>query len=164
VSHLLHRVPLLVLRAPQDIFNLRPGPTALLVDIEGTLTDFCPSDKAMNEAIASFDQVATQHGLSLSRLHYITNAHLERFVIHHPEISNRFHTNAHKPFFNLVEEFTRNDRKMVVLGDEYLTDGLLAWRLGFSFALVRGMWHQPLWPRVQQSLGHFLSQVFFTRE
>lgn len=156
-----HRVQLLELEKAENVFDVQPPPLALLVDLEGTITEFCPSPISVIEALAYFDEFATRKGLELRQLHYVTNADLELSQLHIPRIMNRFHPSAHKPFFRPPPEAVVNRSRTIVVGDQYLTDGLLAWRFGFSFGLVRASWNQPKWPRCQLFFGRSLSFLFF---
>ncbi len=154
------RIPLLLLEKPENVFDMQPGPAALLVDLEGTLTEFSPSESSVMEAVAHFDEVATRNGLDLGRVHYITNADLKELRAQCAEILARVHLRAQKPFFTPPADFLQHGYRTVVVGDQYLTDGLLAWRFGFSFGLVKAPGHQPLWPRMQLFSGRALSHVF----
>jgi len=155
------RAPLLLLENPENVFDLRPTPAALLVDVEGTLTEFSPSRGSVIEALKRFDEVARRNSVDLRRVHYITNADFKEFGVQYPDFAARVHPHARKPFFAPPEEFRRYGNDTVVVGDQYLTDGLLAWRFGFSFALVRTSVDQPTWPRVQRAIGRVLALVFF---
>ena len=161
MSRLLHRGSVLLLRKPENVFDLRPAPAALLVDLEGTLTEFCPSRTAVIEAVTHFDEVAMRNGLDLHRLHYVTNLDLKELGDQYPGIPPRIHSHAHKPFFTPPAEFKLHGDGTFVVGDQYLTDGLLAWRFGFSFGLVEASGNQPAWPRMQLFVGHALSRMFF---
>lgn len=86
--------------------------------------------------MAHFDEVATQKGLDLPRLHYVANADLEGEGTGWGAMALRFHRRARKPFFTPPEEVRRHGHGVAVVGDQYLTDRLLAWRLGFAFGLV----------------------------
>src|SRR6266851_5798106 len=146
VRHLRSRAPLLLLKRAEDVFKLCPSPEALLVDLEGTLTTFSPSLNSVISAIADFDVVAKQNGLDLNRIHYVTNATLKGFETQGVEYAPRVHTRAHKPFFTPPEEFCRLRHETIVVGDQYLTDGLMAYRHGLSFGLVKRSGRQPTWP------------------
>jgi hypothetical protein len=159
VKRLPHRVPLIFLDRAESVFDLRPIPEALLVDLEGTLTGFCPSRGAVVEAVGRFDELATRNGLDLRRVHYVTNAGMEEPDAQ--KMSGRVHVNARKPFFSPPMEFESHARVTTVVGDQYLTDGLMAWRFGFSFGLVRAWGDQPNWPRMQLYLGRILLRLFF---
>jgi len=154
------RIPLLVLNKAEHVFVLEPTPAALLVDLEGTLTEFNPSPHSVINALACFDGVARQNGLDLRLLHYVTNADLGGFCNLCHEFSARLHLRACKPFFTPPREFQLYGHGTFVVGDQYLTDGLLAWRFGFSFGLVKTSATQPLWPRVQLRVGQAVSHLF----
>lgn len=158
---LLHRrAPLLLLEKPENVFKIKPIPAAFLVDLEGTLTKFSPSQALLLEALTHFEKAASQNGIDTHRIHYVTNAKFRELASWCPEFWARIHTHAHKPFWNPPKEYRLHGRATVVLGDQYLTDGLLAWMSGFSFALVRQV-DKPVWSRVQRSIGCILSPLFF---
>ena len=158
---LLRRAPFLLLESPEEVFEIRPAPVALLVDLEGTLTEFCPPRNSVIKALVGFDQAAARNGLDLRLLHYITNADLKDLGAECHAISARLHSHVNKPFYTPPEEFRVHGTGTVVVGDQYLTDGLLAWRFGFSFGLVKASTHQPAWPRVQLLVGRVLCPLFF---
>jgi predicted HAD superfamily phosphohydrolase YqeG len=162
VTRLAGKVPLFLLNKPEDVFDSRPGPTALLVDLEGTLTGFRPTDDSVVEAVTRFDELAKRNGINLPELHYVTNADMSDLGKKRPEVLARVHRRAHKPFFTPPPEFRSRGHRAVVVGDQYLTDGLLAWRWGFSFGLVSEQAHAPMWPRAQLAAGRAVSRVFFS--
>jgi hypothetical protein len=159
-THWRRRVPLLELDDAEKVFQLQPQPMALLVDVEGTLTEFAPSRLSVVEALARFDEVAVRNGLDLRRLHYLTNAGLAEGG-RWPGMPVRLHRRAHKPFSSPPEQFQSYGYRTVVVGDQYLTDGLLAWRFGFSFGLVSARRQQPAWPQIQLAVGRAVSRLFF---
>lgn len=159
MSRRLDRSPIKLLSVPQAVFQTRPAPSALLVDIEGTLTGFSPSAASVAEAILAFDESALQSGLELRRVHYVSNAKLSGISLVTQGISGRLHVNAHKPFFIPPNDLISCNT--IVIGDQYLTDGLLAWRFGFSFALINSSHKKPWWPALQLHLGHAISFLFF---
>lgn len=52
-------------------------------------------------------------------------------------------------------------RPVVVVGDQVLTDGLLAWRIGATFVHWRHHGLVPAWPRIQQLLGRWPRRLVF---
>jgi hypothetical protein len=50
---------------------------------------------------------------------------------------------------------------IAVLGDQVLTDGLLAWRLHADFVHVTTDLPVPWWPRTQAAIGHLLVPVLY---
>ncbi len=161
MKFLREQVPLLLIEKAENVFDLRPPAAAVLVDLEGTLTEFCPCPNSVIQALVRFDEAAARKGLHLNRVHYVTNADVGELSFPYPALSERFHPLARKPFFTPPEEFRQYGCRTVVVGDQYLTDGLLAWRLGFSFALVEAPGRKPAWPRLQVSVGRKLSRLFF---
>jgi hypothetical protein len=160
VKLFVRRVPILLFEKAEDIFRLQPLPKAAIVDIEGTLTEFGPSTGLVIQAILHFDQVALRNGF-VNCIHYVTNTSFNGNQC--PTISQRFHPSALKPFFAPPKELLFYGRDTLVVGDQYLTDGLLAWLNGFSFALTKPRGHSPIWPRIQRSMGWIVSQLFFRR-
>ena len=161
MKFLHERVPLLIIERAENVLDLRPPPAAVLVDLEGTLTEFCPRPISVIQALVRFDEAAARNGVPLNRVHYVTNANVGELTFPYSALSERFHPLARKPFFTAPDEFRLYGCHTFVVGDQYLTDGLLAWRLGFSFALVEAPGHKPAWPRLQVSVGRKLSRLFF---
>jgi predicted HAD superfamily phosphohydrolase YqeG len=159
---LLRRAPLFVLQRPEDAFRIVPQPLALVVDLEGTLTAFDPALAAVMRAIRSFDRVAAANGIDADSVHYVSNASIDRFnTLSNGDLA-RIHLRACKPFFTPPDELISHGRATVVIGDEYLTDGITAWRFGLSFGLVRPV-AMPLWPKFQRLMGSCIAPVFFER-
>jgi hypothetical protein len=52
-------------------------------------------------------------------------------------------------------------RPFVVVGDQVLTDGLLAWRLGGDFVEWSDPAPMPLWPRWQRRAGALIAPLIF---
>jgi len=159
---LYSRTPLFLLERATDVFDVCPTAEAFLVDLEGTLTGFSPSLAIAVEAITNFDLIGLGRGVFPKEIQYLTNATFQLTGQITPAWSARFHSRAHKPFFVPPAEFRNRGPHTVVVGDQYLTDGLLAWRFGFSFGLVRAVNQQPLWPSTELSIGRWLSPLFFT--
>lgn len=156
------RIALVPLDSPEQVFGMRPAPSSLLVDLEGTLTGFSPPSHSAAEALTRFDQIATQNGLDVRQVHYVTNANFKDLMTHLPAVSDRIHIRAHKPFFTPPRQILQCGNA-VVLGDQYLTDGLLAWRYQFTFGLVRQSTELPPWPRVMLLLGRAVSRLFWRK-
>lgn len=157
----MDRVPLFRIQSAERVFRLGATPEALLVDVEGTLTGFSPSGRVVVESLARFDRIAGCAGLDLRYLHYVTNADFEQSGAAWAGVYGRFHCRARKPLFAPGDEFRLGGRRTLVVGDQYLTDGLLAWRFGFSFALVESVERRPTWPRAQFYVGQVMSRLFF---
>jgi hypothetical protein len=158
---LFDRVPLVLLRKAEDVFAVRPLPAAFLVDVEGTVTQWHPTSDALLEALFHFDVAARRAGVDSRQIFYWSNAPLELADKGNGGLERRWRSNAHKPFCTPPEAFKKHGHSTVVVGDQYLTDGLLAWRYGFSFALVSAPQVRPLWPRLQLAIGSLIAGLFF---
>ncbi len=79
-----------------------------------------------------------------------------------PGLQVRYVARAHKPL--LLGSFKALPRPGVVIGDQVATDGLLAWRLGYSFLHydhdLAGM---PRGPRLMGALGLPLRRLLFPK-
>src|ERR1035438_9450751 len=161
-GQLMKRTPIYSIDRAAAVFNLRPPPDALLVDLEGTITPFSPTAESVIEATLRFDQAATQCGTDISKINYVTNAELSSAVSECPRLAGRLHTRAHKPFCTLPSGCPASNNYCVVLGDQYLTDGLMAWHYDLPFCLVRCSEYRPTcWPRFQFILGRAIAPIFF---
>ncbi len=69
---------------------------------------------------------------------------------------------ARKPFLDL-SRFGSLERPLVVIGDQVLTDGLMAWRLNALFLQVPLPARISLGVRAQASLGRIVAKLFFRR-
>lgn len=157
-----HRAPIARVQHAHCVFELESKPVALLVDVEGTLTDFAPTPNVLVEALSEFDELAMRAGINVERLHYVTNAKVSCVEIEADRWQGRLHCRARKPFFAPRTAFLTGGHRTFVVGDQYLTDGLLAWRCGFTFVLVEGRLNQPWWPRWQHRIGLLASPWFFS--
>lgn len=155
---------MLRLDKPEDVFSLQPTPAALLVDLDGTLTGFSPSPDEVEKAVTRFDELAVRHNLNLDLLHYVSNANWGCPRDLPAALSGRIHQRARKPFFRPCPEVLSHAQSGIVVGDQYLTDGLEAWRFGLSFALVSPTRSRPTFPVLQRLVGRPLAPLFFRRE
>jgi predicted HAD superfamily phosphohydrolase YqeG len=74
-----------------------------------------------------------------------------------------FVTAARKPL--LTRPYRDLPRPAVLVGDQLLTDGLLAWRLGFAFAHLHHVsgGRRPVGPAILRQLGRPLRRLLFRR-
>lgn len=68
-------------------------------------------------------------------------------------------TNAHKPWRVII--LRSAPEPVAVIGDQPLTDGLLAWRLGASFVHWQHLGLVPWWPRFQGMVGAVIVPFLF---
>ena len=158
---LFRRAPLIRLDRASEVIALQPRPKVLLVDIEGTLTGFGPTQLSILAAIQQFDRFMRDNGFKLNSVHYVSNYKMSDVGDEFDSYKGRLHLCAGKPFFALPTDFLNLGVAAGVVGDQYLTDGLLAWRYGFSFLLVNSGIRKPLGPAVQFYAGRLISSMFF---
>lgn len=78
-----------------------------------------------------------------------------------PGIDVTYLVSARKP--GRLTQYARLPRPGVVVGDQVLTDGLLARRLGYSFLHYRHPQPAPLRPRLLDGIGHLAQPLIFRR-
>lgn len=66
---------------------------------------------------------------------------------------------ARKPFTQLSRLRLANRRISAVVGDSFLTDGLLAWRLGVPFVLIHYGAAPNVYVQLQQRIGAFIMSL-----
>jgi predicted HAD superfamily phosphohydrolase YqeG len=157
----MKRIRIVTADRPDDVFKIVSSPRALIVDLEGTLTGFAPTLDSLSEAAAHFDALAQQHGVDLTCVHYVSNAKIIGDSKIQSELFPRVHCRAHKPFFSPPAEVRACGSNAVVIGDQFLTDGLLAWRYGFSFCVIAPSRSEPAWPRIQRKIGQIVLHWLF---
>lgn len=125
------------------------GFNTAVVDLENTLVPYGPARSAVElEA-----EMADLPGGILKAV-IVSNARWTRNLDHlgrWPVVGL-----ARKPFTSLdrIASALEGSRIDVVIGDQYLTDGLLAWRLNVPFIQVhRPAGREPLWPRLMRLMG-----------
>lgn len=72
---------------------------------------------------------------------------------------------AHKPFTRRKSiEAASAGRLQCVVGDQVLTDGLLAWRLRLPFVhVVQTIRNEPSWPRLMRAVAYPFAKTLFRR-
>jgi predicted HAD superfamily phosphohydrolase YqeG len=152
-------VPLLL----QALAALRT--VSLLVDVEPLVMPWRSMGNTvvdLPQAVANFGDLICREARGVRTLTFITNS--SRCVSDLPSIpplTLAFISRAHKPW--VIGNLRKLPTPRAVVGDQMLTDGLLAWRLQSTFI----EWEQrklpgtPRWPIVQKNLGRPLQHVIF---
>jgi predicted HAD superfamily phosphohydrolase YqeG len=134
-------------------------PFALVIDVENTIVPY-RSSPAEAQRLLDAAEVAL-HGLSrLRRLVFLSNS-TSKFS---PGAVNRTwvaasRSRARKPWTSrtTIARLTDGVPIAAVCGDQPLTDGLLAWRLGVRYVPIRiDRDHEPVWPRLLRLAGRVL--------
>ena len=137
----------------------RLGSVTLIVDVEPLVAPWNEKQQSFTEGarllLATVKTVPT-----VSIVVFATNSRRTR---PNPEpiagISVVVLVHAAKPFRT---RYMRGlPRPIAVVGDQLLTDGILAWRLGSPFIEWEHREPTPWWPRAQMRLGRRLAPLFF---
>jgi predicted HAD superfamily phosphohydrolase YqeG len=132
----------------------------LVVDVEPLLS---PWDAAGDTVIAAATTFATEVKAripSLQHLVFATNARMRLIKASATDGGFLFISAARKPW--RINYLKGSPTPITVIGDQVLTDGLLAYRLGGNFLHWRPDHTVPLWPRMQTIAGKLIEDVFFS--
>ena len=153
---MLHRIPRLATSELSDVADLLDGigdQVTLIFDVDGTVArQGAPHDEfsvAVNAAIDDFER----HPL-IDRAIALTNG-AERGVA-------RMISRGNKPWTSRRRLGIRGVPNLVVVGDQVLTDGVLAWRLGavFIHLIIEGQTEPPAQVRLRRR-GRWLEPLLF---
>jgi predicted HAD superfamily phosphohydrolase YqeG len=135
--------------------------TAVL-DIEPLVAPWNGSRDALDRGVARVvDQIAKVPGLRA--VCFATNS--ARRPSHLPDVPGirvSYVVSASKPL--QLGPFTKLPRPGVVVGDQVMTDGLLARRLGYAFLHYRHPQGEPIGPRVLDGCGQLLRPLVFRNQ
>lgn len=132
----------------------------LVVDVEPLLCPWGAAPETVLAAATAFADECKARIQSLQRLVFATNARMP--FVKMPKTSGRllFISTARKPW--RTNYLKGSPGPIIVIGDQVLTDGLLAHRLHGNFLHWRPRCNIPLWPRVQTMTGKLIEHVFFS--
>jgi hypothetical protein len=159
----MRRTPRLIVRdrdtALAAVVELQPA--TLVVDVQPFVSPWgCSSDAAISGAFALSEYLARATP-NLRTLVFATNARsVLRQKLHQERPQVTFVSAARKPW--RIIYLADAPRPVVVLGDQIITDGLLAFRLHGQFLHWRGPGRIPWWPRLQAMLGALLVRLMFS--
>ena len=153
---LSRRVPLVRLDAVDDLLQLvgdEEGNLVVLLDLDNTLVPYEAAGPARSrEADRKLAEIEDSPGIG--RVVVVSNG--RRAGVRGGV------TQAWKPFTTRRRLGLSATDSVWVVGDQVLTDGLLAWRLGadFLFSPLREV-DEPLWPAIQRRVGALVRGVLF---
>jgi hypothetical protein len=131
----------------------------LVVDVEPLLSPWGAAPESVFAATAAFANESIAHIPSLKCLFFATNARMPFIKTFETDSRFIFISAAHKPW--RTNYLNGCPKPITVIGDQVLTDGLLAYRLEGNFLHWRSRCAVPLWPRVQMMAGRLVESVFF---
>jgi hypothetical protein len=141
------------------VADLRPA--TLVVDVQPFVAPWGCGGDAMVAGAAGLSRQLAAAAPDLGNLVFATNARLALpggLDSEWPKVT--FVSAAHKPW--RIGYLVTAPRPVVVVGDQVITDGLLAARLRGQFLQVRVHGRIPRWPRIQAAIGKWLARVIFS--
>jgi hypothetical protein len=155
---MLERAPIHDVSSLDDVaafVSARPGGHVVIFDADNTLVpQGAPVDEfgiAVNEAIDRFEALA-----DVDRVIVLTNGP-ERGV-------SRIVSRGNKPWTTRRRLALNKAKPIVVIGDQILTDGMLAWRLGATFLhLVVDAGNEAKTQAAMRRVGKIVTALFFRR-
>lgn len=132
---------------------------SIVFDIEPLVAPWYGTQEELDSGVARvLDEVAAIPGLRA--VCFATNSAREPSVLPAaPGIDVTYFVSAGKPARTAI--YARLPRPGIVVGDQVLTDGLLARRLGFSFLHYRPPLRAPIRPRLLDSCGELARRLMF---
>jgi len=136
-------------------------PATLVVDVQPFVAPWGCSSDAMLSGVVALAKYLADAAPNLRTLIFATNARpafRQQLQRGRPMVT--LIGAAHKPW--RVAYLTGAPRPVVVLGDQIITDGMLAFRVHGLFLHWRAPGHIPWWPRLQAMIGALLIHFFFS--
>jgi hypothetical protein len=131
----------------------------ILLDVEPLVTAWDGTGEALDQGITRLvDQVGTVPGVRA--VCFSTNSNREPAVLPRvPGVEVSYVVSARKPL--RTAPYARLPRPGVVVGDQVMTDGLLASRLGYTFLHYRQSQAAPIGPRLLDAIGRLARPLVF---
>jgi predicted HAD superfamily phosphohydrolase YqeG len=157
-STMMRRERVVIRDAPALLIALdRLRPATFVVDVEPMVVPWDSAPALFASAAHAFAQTVRTSVPSVTSVIYSSNSRRPGGT--HGESGIRIVTGAHKPW---QTRYLRNEpRPVAVAGDQVLTDGLLAWRLGTPFLHWQVAGPMPRWPRLQRWFGRIAAPLLF---
>ena len=154
-------------------FRVRPGDVtrlvreqrvrSLVLDVEPFICLWGTDDEALTTGLSTMLATATEIE-TLTHVALLTNSRRVPSVLPlDGRLAVTYRVRARKPWLKLAE-LRSLPRPFVVVGDQPLTDGLVAWRLDAPFFQLVLPDEARLPVRLQARLGGLLAPIFFSRE
>jgi len=159
----VRRTPRLIVRDRDTVLAavVALQPATLVVDVQPFVAPWGSSSDAMMSGAVALCEYLADATPTLRTLVFATNARSaigQQLREERPRVT--FVSAAHKPWRTTY--LAGAPRPVVVLGDQILTDGLLAFRLHGRFLHWRAHGRIPWWPRVQEMIGGLLVRFMFS--
>ncbi|GAA1693083.1 hypothetical protein GCM10009765_48070 [Fodinicola feengrottensis] len=137
------------------------APRTVIFDVEPLVAYWDTDEAALRAGVKSALEAMATMPTALT-VCFATNSRRRLTVAPaHPGISVSYVASAFKPFRTAL--FRGLPRPGVVVGDQIATDGVLAWRLGFTFIHYRPILAAaPVGPKIMNGLGQAFRPFLFT--
>ena len=154
----LQRVPHL-----SDAREINKDRFVVLIDLENTVVPYGAAT-AKASTIVLLERLTLD--FELGRFIFVTNSSDAELVDLVGQVTGcNVISRAHKPFTSrrrIAAAAAASADPGLVLGDQILTDGILAWRLGCPFIQYQlERTGEPAWPRIMRAAGNLLAPLFF---
>jgi predicted HAD superfamily phosphohydrolase YqeG len=160
----LARVPRLEARDVDAVWPELRGlePAALLIDIEPFVAAWRTDESALLRGLRErLDECASL--ASVQEVVFVTNSRRSpREGVPSTAFPVSYISHARKPFLD-IWRFASLGSPVVVIGDQVLTDGLMAWRLNATFVQLPLPAGASFAVRAQAALGRVVASLFFRR-
>jgi predicted HAD superfamily phosphohydrolase YqeG len=157
-SIMMRRNRILIRDVPALLVALdRLRPATLVVDVEPLVIPWDSAPTLFANAADDFVQTVRASIPSVTNVVYSSNSRCPRAADGKPDF--RIVTAARKPW--RTRYLHDEPGPVAVAGDQVLTDGLLAWRLGASFLHWQVAGPMPRWPRLQRWIGRIAAPFLF---
>lgn len=141
----------------------------VVLDVENTLTGYKPTFDEYEAALRRVIDVV-QRGTALRRVFVVSNARVPVSALGGGDVKVTVVGRARKPWIELppLRRYRDELAGATVCGDQLVTDGMLARRLGGAFVELRAAFprqprgEEPAWPRLLRSVGERLVRDRFS--
>lgn len=150
--------------SPEDVAAaiIELDAASVIADVEPLACMWGSDDRALLDGTATVLH-ALERAPSLVEVVFVTNSRrVPSVALEHAPLRVGYCSHAGKPWIDLAQ-FRALPRPLVVVGDQLLTDGLLAWRLDAPFIRLELPPGAPLGVRLQSALGSIVGRMFFRR-
>jgi predicted HAD superfamily phosphohydrolase YqeG len=132
----------------------------LIIDIEPIVARWNAPSAAFTRGAVAFQEGVRYHARTVRHVVFASNADRPRPTLRAvPGLHTHVIPSARKPW--RIDYLSSLPPPVAVVGDQLLTDGLLAWRIGARFFHWQPVGPMPWWPKLQSVAGRILAQVFF---
>jgi hypothetical protein len=136
-------------------------PATLIVDVQPFVAPWSCSSDAIFPSVVALSQYFADATPDLRTLVFSTNARpASRQLLQQARPQVTFVSGARKPWS--TSYLVGAPQPILVLGDQIITDGLLAFRLRGYFLHWRTCGHIPWWPRLQTVIGMPVAKLMFS--